>query len=217
MFRKDYLMQMVEDMMEVVGKVFGLKQERKFTEALWEIDDLLSRSFRLNSRLLNSLSVEDIIDMFRLSGGVETDKLQTVARLLQEEAAVYKEMQQEEESVKRLMKSLHLYLFAHMNGADQELLKLTDRIYEIREQVRGYRVPVKTERLILSYEEQRGQYGEAENSLYRLLDQAELTEEEGFGLYNRLLQFDDDALIAGGLPRNEVEEGLQELRRKFSM
>lgn len=89
MFRRDYIVRMIEDMSAMVAKVLTLKQEKKTTEALWEVDELLSRHFRLNSRLLNSLSVEDIIDMFRLGGVIESDKLQGVARLLKEEGGIY--------------------------------------------------------------------------------------------------------------------------------
>lgn len=214
MFRKDYLLQMVEDMVEMVGKVFGLKQQKKYTEALWEIDDLLSKNFRLNSKLLNSLSVEDIIEMFRLGGGIEADKLQTIARLLQEEAGVYLDMEQKDEGLIRLMKSLHLYLYADLHGADHTMLKLPERVTELKEGIKGYRIPAKTDQLLLRYEEERGRYDEAENALYRLLDQQEITEEEGLAFYQRLLTKSDEELEAGGLPREEVQEGSEELQRK---
>ena len=214
MFRKDYLLQMVEDMVEMVGKVFGLKQQKKYTEALWEIDDLLSKNFRLNSKLLNSLSVEDIIEMFRLGGGIEADKLQTIARLLQEEAGVYLDMEQKDEGLIRLMKSLHLYLYADLHRADHTMLKLPERVAELKEGIKGYRIPAKTDQLLLRYEEERGRYDEAENALYRLLDQQEITEEEGLAFYQRLLTKSDEELEAGGLPREEVQEGSEELQRK---
>jgi len=214
MFRKDYLLQMVEDMVEMVGKVFGLKQQKKYAEALWEIDDLLSKNFRLNSKLLNSLSVEDIIEMFRLGGGIEADKLQTIARLLQEEAGVYLDMEQKDEGLTRLMKSLHLYLYADLHGADHTMLKLPERVAELKEQTKGYRLPAKTDKLLLSYDEERGRYDEAENALYRLLDQREITEEEGLAFYQKLLTRSEEELEAGGLPREEVLEGAEELQRR---
>lgn len=214
MFRKDYLLQMVEDMVEMVGKVFGLKQQKKYAEALWEVDDLLSKNFRLNSKLLNSLSTEDMIEMFRLGGAIEADKLQGIARLLQEEGDIYLDMQQKDEGLTRLMKSLHLYLIADLHGADHTMLKLPERVEELKVQTRGYRLPAKTDKLLLGYEEEQGRYDEAENALYRLLDQHEITEEEGLSFYQRLMERSDAELSAGGLPRAEVEEGADGLRRK---
>lgn len=214
MFRKDYLLQMVEDMVEMVGKVFGLKQQKKYAEALWEVDDLLSKNFRLNSKLLNSLSTEDMIEMFRLGGAIEADKLQGIARLLQEEGDIYLDMEQKDEGLTRLMKSLHLYLIADLHGADHTMLKLPERVEELKAQTRGYRLPAKTDKLLLGYEEEQGRYDEAENALYRLLDQHEITEEEGLSFYQRLMERSDAELTAGGLPRAEVEEGADGLRRK---
>ncbi|MEC0243757.1 DUF6483 family protein [Paenibacillus dokdonensis] len=214
MFRKDYILQMVEDMVEMVGKVFGLKQQKKYAEALWEIDDLLSKNFRMNSKLLNSLSVEDMIDMFRLGGAIEADKLQSIARLLEEEGGVYLDMGHKDEGLTRLMKSLHLYLYADLHGADHSMLKLPERVTDLKEQLKGYRLPAKTDKLLLGYEEEQGHYDEAENALFRLLDQHEMTEEEGLTFYQRLLMRSDDELKAGGLPRAEVEEGVEELQRK---
>ncbi|MFU1793433.1 DUF6483 family protein [Paenibacillus azoreducens] len=214
MFRKDYLMKMVEDMVEMVGKVFGLKQQKKYVEALWEIDDLLSKNFRLNSKLLNSLSTEDMIEMFRIGGAVEADKLQSVARLLEEEGGVYLDMGRKDEGLTRLIKTLHLYLYADLHGADHTMLKLPERIAMLKDQIKGYRLPAKTDKLLLGYEEAQGRYDEAENVLFRLLDQHELTEEEGHAFYQRLLQHTDNELSAGGLPRTEVEEGLEDLQRR---
>ncbi|MCJ8014489.1 DUF6483 family protein [Paenibacillus sp. KQZ6P-2] len=214
MFRKDYLMQMVEDMVEMAGTVLGLKQQKKYTEALWEIDDLLSKNFRLNSKLLNSLSVEDMIEMFRLGGGIEADKLQTIAKLLQEEGGVYLDMDQKDEGLNRLMKSLHLYLYADLHGAEHSMLKLPEQVAELKDQIKGYRLPAKTDKLLLSYEEEQGRYDEAENALYRLLSQHEITEEEGLAFYQRLLMRSDEELEAGGLPRAEIQEGVEDLQRK---
>lgn len=45
MFRRDYIVRMIEDMTAMVAKVLTLKQERKTTEALWEIDELLNLRF----------------------------------------------------------------------------------------------------------------------------------------------------------------------------
>lgn len=214
MFRKDYLLQMVEDMVEMVGKVFGLKQQKKYAEALWEIDDLLSKNFRLNSKLLNSLSTEDIIDMCRLGSVIEADKLQSIARLLEEEGGIYLDMGQTDEGLTRLMKSLHLYLFADLHGADHSMLKLPERVAELKGQTRSYRLPAKTDKLLFGYEEEQGRYAEAENALYRLLDQHEITEEEGLAFYQRMMARSDEELEAGGLPRAEVQEGAEELQRK---
>ncbi|MDQ3460312.1 MAG: DUF6483 family protein, partial [Deinococcota bacterium] len=56
----------------------------------------------------------------------------------------------------------------------------------------------------------------AEDVLFSLLEAApdELLLEQGRSFYRTLLSLDDDSLEAGGLPRDEVEEGLGELERR---
>ncbi|KAF4324949.1 hypothetical protein G195_001722 [Phytophthora kernoviae 00238/432] len=76
---------------QAIGKVFTLKQQRKHTEALSELDELLRRQFGLNLSLLNSLPAEDVIEMFRFRGVIEVDNLQQAARLIEEEAYIYNE------------------------------------------------------------------------------------------------------------------------------
>ncbi|WP_151737433.1 DUF6483 family protein [Paenibacillus tengchongensis] len=213
MFRRDYIVRMIEDMTAMVAKVLTLKQERKTTEALWEVDELLNRHFRLNSRLLNSLSVEDIIDMFRLGGVVESDKLQGVARLLKEEADIYRTAGSTDEALFREMRSLHLYLYADLQGADRELLELTAAVDELLGEVEGYRLPAKTERLLMPYMESLGRYAKAEDSLYRLWEQGEAVADEGRELYARLLAQPPEALEHGALPLEEVRQGQEEWNR----
>ncbi|WP_339318849.1 DUF6483 family protein [Paenibacillus sp. FSL R10-2734] len=213
MFRRDYIVRMIEDMTAMVAKVLTLKQERKTTEALWEIDELLNRYFPLNSRLLNSLSVEDIIDMFRFNGVLESDKLQGVAKLLKEEGSIYAASGDNDAALFRSMRALHLYVYADLHGADREMLQMTADIDELLEEVKAYRLPAKTERLLLKYMESVGRYGKAEDSLYRLLEQGEDVTGEGEALYNRLLLKSPAELENGSLPLEEVEQGLKEWHR----
>lgn len=210
MFRRDYIVRMIEDMTAMVAKVLTLKQERKTTEALWEVDELLNRHFRLNSRLLNSLSIVDIIEMFRLGGVIESDKLQSVAKLLKEESDIYALNGDKDAALFRGMRALHLYLHAALNGADRELLQITQAIDELLQEVKAYRLPIKTERLLMAYMESLGRYSKAEDSLYRIWEQGENVIKEGEALYERLLLKPPAELEQGLLPLDEVEQGILE-------
>lgn len=216
MYRKDYLLRLVEEMTQVISKVFGLKQQKKHTEALWEIDEMLSRRFRLNSKLLHSLSAADIVQLFRSGGIVEADKLQSAARLLEEEADIYLDMNRLDEGNTLLLKALHLYLSASIHGGNPHLLELPHRIRNLFERVRSYGLPDATERLYFAYTEQEGEYAAAEDSLYRLLGREALEYREGKLFYERLLIINPEMLERGRLPLTEVQEGLKELERRYS-
>jgi hypothetical protein len=65
---------------------------------------------------------------------------------------------------------------------------------------------------LLNYYEVAGQFGKAEDALYALRDlEFPDIDQKGRQFYRRLLHLSDEELEAGGLPRNEIEEALQEL------
>lgn len=215
MFRKDYLVRLIEDMTQMIAKVFSLKQERKHTEALWELDEMFKRQFRLNSELLRSLSAADIEQLFRTQGYLEADKLQSAARLLEEEASLLLELEREEEATMLYMKVFQLYLKSALQGADLTLIGLTERIGRLKEQLKAYALPEKALQDYYAYAEQQGMYAEAENTLYQLLDHGHMEYNEAIPFYERLLHKLPEELAKGGLPLEEVHEGIDELNRRY--
>ncbi len=207
MFRRDYLVRLIEDMTQMIAKVFSLKQERKHTEALWELDELFKRQFRLNSELLRSLSAADIEQLFRSHGYLEADKLQSAARLMEEEASLLLELEREEEAVMLYTKVFQLYLKSALQGADLKLIGLTERIGMVRERLRSYAWTETAMRDYYAYTEQQGMYAEAENTLYQLLDNGKMEYGEAVQFYQRLqLKLPEDLAKGGFRWRKSTKE-----------
>ena len=68
MFQRDYFMRMIEQMTEVLGQVLKLRREQKQVDALQLIDELLDQRFRLSSKLIRSLSDEDLMKVMTTNG-----------------------------------------------------------------------------------------------------------------------------------------------------
>lgn len=213
MLRKDYLVRMIEEMLDVIGQVFGLKQQNKLIEAMWKLDDLYKAQFRLNSKMIGSLSARDLVEIFRTGGKVEADKLQSLARLLQEEGDIYIAQGRQDEGLFRHMKSLHLYLAADLHGADRSLWDMEKETAKLLSRLKDYRLPVDTELLLLDYEEAHGRFDQAENILYYLLQAGVIPKQQAIAFYERLLQYEPERLSEGGLPLDEVREGLMEVEK----
>ncbi len=208
MFRKDYLMGMIEDMTSMIAKAFGLKEQKKYTEALWELDDLMRKNFRLNSELVNRMPTNEIIEMFRVGSTVEVDQLQGLARMLRADSDIYEASEKPEDAVVRRIKALHLFLYSAVNGADRSLLNYPEHVDELLDQLEEYVLPAAVEKLMVEYEEQEGYYDNAADALQRL-NELDATEgmATGAALYERLHLKTDEQLEAGGITRADVEEG----------
>lgn len=213
MYTRDYIMRLIEQMAQFIGRVSGLRRENKHTEALWEIDEQYLRLFRLNGRLARSMPPEDLIGMFTTSGVPETEQLQCIAALLKEEGEIYRELGKMEESVPRQVKALHLFVFSALHGADAKLFPTNEEIERLVAELRMYLLPAQVQRLLMAYYEQRGQFAKAEDVLFELLDRKEDVAEAGLSFYERLLSLGDGELERGGLPRGEVEMGLDQFRQ----
>jgi hypothetical protein len=76
-------------------------------------------------------------------------------------------------------------------------------------------LPFELTVLLWRFYEQNGDFARAENVLFELLEEYGVTETvipHGVAFYERLLARSDFELSSGGLPRDEVEAGLRELR-----
>ncbi|GIQ61807.1 hypothetical protein PACILC2_03750 [Paenibacillus cisolokensis] len=208
MLQRDYLMRMIEQVASAIGQVMGLRRQMRHQEALLVIDELLDSRFRLNGRLIRSLSDEDIVGMMTTNGVMETENIQAIALLLKQESEIYEEMGDGARAYPLQLKALQL--FARLAAADAPKV-LADSDAEAERlllKLSDCELPAATKRLVMDWQESRGRYDQAENWLYELLVEGEAGRDEAVAFYRRLLPLPDERLAAGGLPREEVEEGL---------
>ena len=110
MFERDYFMRMIGQMAQVMGQMMGLRKERKQEEALLIIDDLFNQQFRLNAKLIRSLSDADLVRIMTTNGVVETANLHAIALLMKEEAEILDELGRPDQSYVSRLKAFHLFI-----------------------------------------------------------------------------------------------------------
>lgn len=221
MYSRDYLVRMIEQMTQTLGQLFGLKVERKEAQALLTINELWGKWFRLNSRLAGTLSEKDLISMLSVNGNVESVPLQMAAVLLKEEGDFFERQGHDDESYRRRVKSLQLFLAASENGADKEPIDGNAHIDDLLASLRRYQLPESVCERLWRHFEREGQFAKAEDLLFEWIDMHRLSVgdihsadavAQGVAFYERLLSNEDDALENGNLPRAEVLEGLRKLQ-----
>lgn len=212
-FQRDFFMRMIEQMGEAAGVIMGLRQQRKHEEALLVIDDLLDRQFRMNGKLIRQLSDADLVRMMTTNGIVETANLSGVALLMKEEASILNELGRTEQSYPIQLKAFHLFMRLALLDAPAMLRTPSEEAADLAQQLDGYELPRATKLLMWEWHEGDKRYDEAENILHELLEDGMIPREEAEGFYLRLLLLPDESLAAGGLPRDEVVEGLERVKQ----
>ncbi len=75
-------------------------------------------------------------------------------------------------------------------------------------------MPLATQAMLMQHYDRQGEFGKAEDMLFSMMEDVPDNPgllELGTSFYRRLLAKSDDALIAGNLPRAELETGLSQL------
>ena len=163
-------------------------------------------------------ALDQIVALFSPGGVLDPGKSLVVAELLYEHGELKTLEGEDGVAYQSRVRALGLYL--EVSGRESlERIPDADRYLEKIETLLGELAPYGPaseiqKRLIWHYERE-GAYADAEDTLFELIDagHAELVP-EGIELYERLLAKPDDALERGKLPREEVEEGLAQLRAR---
>ncbi|RXZ84065.1 hypothetical protein EBB07_02955 [Paenibacillaceae bacterium] len=216
MFQRDYLMRMVEQMTSALAQVAGMRQRKENLEAQMLIDELLDRRFRMKYNLLTTLSDKDIVDLLTTNSYTDYASLQAIALLLKEKGDIYADTGDEQQAYENHLKSLHLFIHAKLGDSDSLAADPGQEAEALNARLQVYELPAETKQLLLAWHEQEGRFGQAENLLYELLEDGNIAANEAERFYLALLHRPDSELVQGGLPREEVQSGLDQLVTKIN-
>lgn len=216
MFQRDYLMRMITQMSAAIGQIMGLRQQREHKKALESIDELLDRYFRMNSRLLESLSAEDIIHLMTRSGIIDYAALQAIGLLLREKAAICEEEGVETQAAALRARALQLFLRCSLDRSGTMAADPDVEAQALERQLALYKLPESLGLLLLRWHETNGRLDKAENVLHELLEDGVLEAPEAQRFYRRLERLDDGQLENGGLSRDEIREAAEQLKTQWN-
>lgn len=209
--QQDYILRMIEQLGVFVRRVAGLKHEGKTGEAFQAVGEAFGSLGGLNASLVHALSEDDLINLLRARGAIDSDRCLALAEILREEADLYEDLGQPEQALPRYLKSLRLHLEAFPDPEDAPLPVSTSAIENLVDRVPAAALSFQTFDYLISFLTDSGEYARAENVL---LERREALPEEDLALgigeefYRSVLEQPDDGIEAGGLSREEAEDGL---------
>lgn len=218
----DFLLRLIQELASVIHYALGLARDQKYDLAHETLDQAAGDVLGLTLRSVAQLGAESIVSTLQLKERATWQaKTAVLAWLLKEDGEMFFAEEDEELGYGRLLTALHLLLA--LSAANWEPGDDIPTLDELRRNLTGFVLPAATYRHLIGHYERQGAYAAAEDVLYTWLEYRETAALTGAGrdlidpitagaaFYQRLLQKEDDALLAGNLPREEIEAGLAEL------
>jgi hypothetical protein len=133
MFRKDYIMRMIEDFVRAMVKIVLLRETKSYTDAKTELDRLSRLATGFGLEHLRSLGSEGIKYVFAQKKESEAEKIYCSARILKEDAMILRSQGKTEESAKsfeiakELFKKASIMDFPEKEEAQNELTEINNK------------------------------------------------------------------------------------------
>lgn len=112
MFEKDYIMREVQKLVQVLTVILGLKEQKKFDEALDEIDNTYARFFEENRATMQAKSIEELGQLCISDGRFSADLAFALADIIREEAEILEMQDKKEKAIRKYQLVLDLYQLA---------------------------------------------------------------------------------------------------------
>jgi len=217
MIRRDYFLRMIEQFMQVLARLKSLKQDQQWQQAAETLNDGFQQLIGSGAEAVAALSETELLA--KLIQGEPTQivrqKTFLLTSLLKEAGDVAAAQNRPAESRAGYLKGLHLLLQTLSQGEELDFPDFVPKVDAFVLALADSPLPLETDALLMQHYERTGQFGKAEDALFAMLELHPANEaiiDFGISYYERLKGQSAAALEDGGLPRAEVEAGLEELR-----
>jgi hypothetical protein len=217
MIRRDYILRMIEEFVQGLARLKGLKQEQRWEEAEGTLEQQFQQLVGVGPDAVAQLSETELLA--KVIQGEPTlavrDKTLMLATLLKEAGDLAAAHERLEESCAFYLKGLHLLLETLGRTEVFECPEFVPRVAMFVTALEDASLPFQIQGLLMQHYERTLEFAKAENALFAMLDlepnNAGLVD-FGISFYERLQGQSDAALAEGNLPRTELEASLKELR-----
>jgi tetratricopeptide (TPR) repeat protein len=214
MAQKDYIVRIIEQLATFLFSIVFNKKINNFDMALEKIEEAYNGLLNTDGNKIKNIAFNEIIESNTFNGIINIDNIEIIASLLFEEADVLERINGFNIISRNYYEKSFLLFYKIYHETRKE--KHNEKIIEILEKVNNYEIENETKYNIFKYYEEAGFYGKAEDYLYELIeDKYQNILEEGEFFYSALLEKEDDVLEKGNLSRNEVIEGISNIKQKY--
>tara|TARA_Y100001934_G_scaffold274746_1_gene367750 strand:+ start:906 stop:1598 length:693 start_codon:yes stop_codon:yes gene_type:complete len=219
MIRQDYIVRMIEKFAALIAQIVQRSSEGDLEDVRKLINQGTEEWVGLTIEEMREMSDSKLIS--RLLKGVSTAEgrnrcFMTVA-LLHQTARLHDRTNEQGEAVQCRLRALAL-LMTIRNFTEEEVVPdFVPKLALLLEELKGFELPAPVLAALMHHHELNGEFAKAEDRLFELLDRMEWegrTIEFGHSFFHRLLGKSDEELVAGGLPKEEIESAIEELHKR---
>lgn len=221
MIRRDYILRMIAEFVEMLNRLQGLKQGQLWREANETVEEQCHKL--LGSGLGEVMALSETELLARIIQGEPTqavrDKVLLLTTLLKETGDIAAGQNRSADSRSFYLKALHLLLYTLAQGDPSDWPEFVPRVDRLLTLLSDAPLPLATQAGLMQHFERNGEFARAEDALFSMLEADPAhpgLAEFGVAFYERLRRHPDTKLAEGGLPRSELETGLAELRQRFA-
>jgi len=217
MLRRDYLLRMIEEFIQMLARLNALKKGQLWNEATGTVDEELQRLVGAGVETIVRLSETELLARIVQRGPTQAvrDRTLLVSTLLKEAGDIAAAQDRPDDSRVCHLKGLHLLLDTLSEDETFECPGFVPRIEAFVVALSDDPLPVRTQARLMQHYERAGDFGKAEDRLFALLEAEPENPrllEFGDAFYRRLASLSDARLAEGKLPRVELEAGQAEFR-----
>jgi hypothetical protein len=212
MFRDDYIIRMINQAVQALLGIAGLKKAGNYQEAQQAIDQALEQLLGLEASLVRQLDDEGLFAAITENGKLDYERLAVIADLFREDGDILAAQGQALKSRESYLRSLVYHLEAGFDEAGQPSSELS---LEIEDLLCKSGLPDLPDNLLWNlfcYYERSGALQKAEQALLELYRRPNLKpgiHPELVDFYTRLLERPSAELAQAGFSRKEIQARLK--------
>jgi hypothetical protein len=213
LIERDYIMRMITMLTQFLTRVLLHKRACEFPQARRELQSAYRTLLGFTPETMLQFSDVQLADIFGNDEDVKVTKCYILGSLMKEEGEILQLEGNTDMSDQLYLRSSGLLLTAFISAKNEAGPGHAEKIDQLLVGLTGAELPAHVKEKLLTYYELTGKYDKAENVLFELVETYPSWVAQGLLFYERLLEHSDDELIAGGLTRIEVGQGIEELKR----
>ncbi|HMK39176.1 MAG TPA: DUF6483 family protein [Bacteroidota bacterium] len=214
MIEQDYFMRMISMLASMLARILFLKKQKDFPRALLEVQTACRTLLGIEHSVIRICSPAQLSELLGTDPSLAIHRAYILGLLLKEEADIRRMAGEETEACLLDLKSLELLIDARLGEGKALTPEHESQVDALLSGLAGYPIEPGVLEKIMSYHEETGRFDRAENVLFDILAASPEFAPEGLQFYRRLLMKSDEDLRAGNLPRDEVMEGIAEIKNR---